>query len=250
MSKEALEAELSKLAEFLTQVRLCCDNAEFALSELDVQLEKLELNVQRAERLQEFMQPDELGPKVVKPAIARVLQPLQTAFITANQILTELHAPDALISDGVTEIADALDALQSLATDRSEDLVEASQSLVTLFKEQLNESVRDAVDSWESKATALEGTIDAKVEELSDMLSADEEELEMQLHALLEDVLGEKIASVSEGVSKLFDAVEEALDQVENLLAEGAEGISQSVAPVVEIQQAIAELRPALEVLL
>lgn len=246
-----LEALWGKLSEVLDGIDdiiaglgARIDDAAAALDQLQTLSAQLEL----AAILVEETKPP--TPETYSEFVDRLFADLGAKLAAAREVAETRFDPEAALSDVEEEVASALNAVDALAVEQAANLVEGAETLTDALTSQISSLITDALADWE----ALSSEVETKI---SDAIATFDTTREAAA-GNLEDILAERIAEelikhlggVAEDINSLFDAAEEMMDQAEKLVSEKTERLVEMAKAVLDVQEAIAKLRPVLELIL
>jgi len=183
-------------------------------------------------------------------ALAKSLfEPLQTKLSEAEEALDISFLPAAAL-DGLTEeVRGKLGEIDTFATDAASVFAEDVSELSDVMTEGIPERLREGADDWQAKSEEAEAAVTAAASDFEAFRENAAKEVEEQLKERLLDLLGKELTEVSAKINEVFGQAEEVLNRIEGLVSDGVGEVTSATEKVLQVQRAIRDLRPLMEIL-
>lgn len=245
---EALWGQLSEVLggidDIIAGLGSRIDNAAAALDQLQTLSAQLEL----AAILLEDTKPP--TPATYADFVDRLFADLGAELAAAREVAETRFDAEAALSDVEEEVASALDAVDALAVEEAANLVEGAETLTDALTGQISSLITDALADWEALSSEVETKVSDAIATFDTAREAAAGNLEDILAERIAEELTEHLGGVAEDIDSLFDTAEEMMDEAEKLVSEKTERLVGMAKAVLDVQEAIAKLRPVLELIL
>lgn len=220
------------------------DDAAAALDQLQTLSAQLEL----AAILVEDTKPP--TPATYHDFADRLFADLGAKLAAAREVAESRFDPEAALADVEEEVASALDDVDALAGEEAAELVDVAGTLTDALTGAISDRITDALADWEELSSDVETKVSDAIATFDTVREAAAGNLEDILAERIAEELTEHLGGVSEDIDSLFDAAEEMMDGAEKLVFEKTERLVEMAKAVLDVQEAIAKLRPVLELIL
>lgn len=249
--EDALLGRLDALSEILGEAKERCAQMSGALGQADRELEAIGqaagLMELAASGLADIRTPT--PDSYARLADAAFEEPT-AALDAARSVLETRFYPVAAMQDVEQASVQALEALRAHGNEAAAEATAKFDEITAMATDELGDLVEMATSGWTQMAEAAESAVSGMEQEFSDLRSGAIETLEAELEEKLAAALGESFSEMATRIDNLFDDAERMMTEAENVLSDGVGNVVDAIGPVIEIQRAIADLRPAMEILI